>query len=49
MPLGAHGALDEIEPWSMQGDMSEKEKAYGTEALCEKDEKQIYGANPALE
>ena len=43
MPLGAYGALGEIEPWPMQGDMSEKEKAYGTEAICEKDENKSMG------
>ena len=49
MPLGAYGALDEIEHWSMQGDMSEKEKAYGAEATREENEKGIYGAKSVLE
>ena len=49
MPLGAHGALDEIEPWSMQADMSEKEKAYGTEAICEENDKEIHGSTSVSE
>ena len=49
MPLGAYGALDEIEPWSMHSEMSEKEKAYGTEAICEEDDKEIYGSKSLSE
>ena len=44
MPFGAYGALDEIEPGTMNGEMSEKEKAYGTEESCEENEKEIYGS-----
>ena len=39
MPFGAYGALDEIEPGTMHGEMSEKEKNDGAEEICEENEK----------
>ena len=49
MPFGAYGALDAIEPETMHGEMSEKEKAYGTEEICEEDEKETYGSKTVWE
>ena len=49
MPFGAYGALDAIEPETMHGEMSEKEKAYGTEEICEENEKETYGSKSVWE